>query len=152
MNGYPNGEKFYRRMQAFGFARENITVFDYYNPSECFGLEVDVLYVSGGNTLKTLARIRESGFDKEMIRYIQSGVTYIGGSAGAHLVTLDVSHVTCYDDAPEGMTDFSGLGLFDGILICHFTPERQARYEQLLKERRYKVYPLTDEDSIVITE
>ena len=145
-------EKFYRRMQEFGFARENTIVFDYYNPSPYFGLDIDVLYISGGNTLKTLDRIRKSGFDKEIVRYIQSGVTYIGGSAGAHIVTQDVSHVTRYDEAPEDMTDFSGLGLFDGILICHFTPERQVHYEQLLQKSQYKVYTLSDEDSIVITE
>ena len=147
-----HSEKFYRRMQDFGFVRENIAVFDYYNPSEYFGLDIDVLYISGGNTLKTLDRIRKSGFDKEIIRYIQSGVTYIGGSAGAHIVTKDVSHVTRYDDAPEDMTDMSGLGLFDGILICHFTPERQAHYEQLLQENQYKVYTLSDEDSIVVAD
>lgn len=147
-----HSEKFYRRMQEFGFAKENTTVFDYYNPTKFFGLDIDVLYVSGGNTLKTLDRIRKSGFDKEMIRYIKASVTYIGGSAGAHIVTQDVSHVAHYDEAPENMVDFSGLGLFDGILICHFTEERQAHYEQLLKESKYKVYPLADEDSIIITE
>ena len=147
-----HSEKFYRRMQEFGFTRENVAVFDYYNPSAFFGLNIDVLYVSGGNTFKTLDRIRKSGFDKEMIRYIQTGVTYIGGSAGAHIVTANVSHVSLYDDVPEGMTDFSGLGLFDGILICHFTPERQPHYEQLQTEGRYKVYPLTDEDSIVVNK
>ena len=114
-------------------------------------MDIDVLYISGGNTLKTLDRIRKSGFDKEIVRYIQSGVTYIGGSAGAHIVTQDVSHVTRYDEAPEDMTDFSGLGLFDGVLICHFTPERQAHYEQLLQESQCKVYTLSDEDSIVVS-
>lgn len=143
-------EKFYRRMKEFGFARENIMVFDYYNPNAFLGLNIDVLYVSGGNTFKTLDRIRKSGFDKEMIRYIKTGVTYIGGSAGAHIVTSNVAHVSHYDDPPEGMTDFSGLGLFDGILICHFKPERQPHYEQLQNEGKYKVYPLTDEDSIVV--
>ena len=147
-----NSEKFYRRMQEFGFARENISVFDYYNPIEYFGLDIDVLYISGGNTLKTLDRIRKSGFDKAIIRYIQSGVTYIGGRAGAHIVTQDVSHVTRYDETPENMTNFSGLGLFDGVLICHFTPERQAHYEQLLQENQYKVYTLSDEDSIVVAD
>lgn len=145
-------EKFYSRMQEFGFARENIAVFNYYNPSEYFGLDIDVLYISGGNTLKTLDRIRKSGFDKETVRYIRSGVTYIGGSAGAHIVTQDVSHVTRYDEVPADMTDFRGLGLFDGILICHFTSERQAHYEQLLQESQYKVYALSDEDSIVVAD
>ena len=146
-----HSEKFYRRMQEFGFAKENTTVFDYYNPNAFLDLNIDVLYVSGGNTFKTLDRIRKSGFDKEMIRYIKTGVTYIGGSAGAHIVTSNVAHVSHYDDPPEGMTNFSGLGIFDGILICHFTPERQLHYEQLQNEGKYKVYPLTDEDSIVIT-
>lgn len=147
-----HSEKFYLRMCEFGFARENITVFDYYDPNQYFGLDIDVLYVSGGNTLKTIDRIRKSGFDQEMIRYIKSGVTYIGGSAGAHIVTQDVFHVTCYDDAPEEMTDFRGLGLFDGVLICHYTPQRQAHYEKLLNEGKYKVYTLTDEESVVITD
>ena len=146
-----HSEKFYRRMQEFGFARESTIVFDYYNPTKYFDLDIDVLYISGGNTLKTLDRIRKSGFDKEIIRYIQSGVTYIGGSAGAHIVTQDVSHVAKYDETPEGMSDFRGLGIFDGMLICHFTPERQAHYEQLLQENQYKVYALSDEDSIVIS-
>lgn len=147
-----HSEKFYRRMQEFGFARESTIVFDYYNPTKYFDLDIDVLYISGGNTLKTLDRIRKSGFDKEIIRYIQSGVTYIGGSAGAHIATQNVSHTTRYDEAPEDMTDFSGLRLFDGIFICHFTAERQEHYEQLLQENQYKVYTLSDEDSIVIAD
>ncbi len=145
-------EKFYLRMQEFGFARNNINVFDYYDPKQYFGMDIDILYVSGGNTLKTLDRIRKSGFDREMIRYIEAGVTYIGGSAGAHIVTQDVSHVTCYDDAPENMTDFHGLGIFHGILICHYTSQRQTHYEKLLFEEKYKVYTLTDEESLVISD
>ena len=147
-----HSEKFYSRMRDFGFSRENITVFDYYEPSKYFGLDIDVLYVSGGNTFKTLERIRKSGFDKEIVRYVKSGVTYVGGSAGAHIVTSDISHVKKYDDLPSDMTDFSGLALFDGILICHFTPERRDHYNALVSEGKHKVYALTDDDSLVIDD
>ena len=147
-----HSEKFYSRMREFGFSRENITVFDYYEPSKYFGLDIDVLYVSGGNTFKTLERIRKSGFDKEIVRYVKSGVTYVGGSAGAHIVTSDISHVKKYDDLPSDMTDFSGLALFDGIIICHFTPERRDHYNALVSEGKHKVYALTDDDSLVIDD
>ena len=134
---------YHNRMTEFGFSRGNVIVFNYYAPKDFFGLDIDVIYVSGGNTLKTLHRIRNSIFDKELIRYIKSGVTYIGGSAGAHIVTEDVSHITSYDPSPEGMTNFKGLGLLDGILICHYSKARKELHDKLVSEGK-KVYPLTE--------
>ena len=148
-SGKVKAGKYHARMTEFGFAWENVHVLDYDDPAASVGLDIDVLYISGGNTLHTLERIRRCGFDTEIIRYIREGVTYIGGSAGAHIVTKDVSHVTRYDAPPEGMTNFHGLGLFDGTLICHFTSARQAHVEELTQTGKI-VYALTDEDSIVI--
>ena len=147
-----HSEKFYRRLQEFGFLKENIYVLDYYDPKPYFNLDIDLLYISGGNTFKTLNRIRNCHFDVEIIRYIHTGVTYIGGSAGAHIVTQNISHVSVYDEVPMDMTDFSALGLFDGILLCHYTPDRQMHFDQLIQEGRYNVYALTDDDSIVIQD
>lgn len=145
-----HSDKFVLRMQEFGFIKENITIFDYYNPEQYKHLDIDVLYISGGNTLKTLQRIRNANFDKDIINYINNGVTYIGGSAGAHIVTKDVSHVSKYDEVPEDMEDFSGLGLFDGILICHYKLEREEHKKQLESEGKYKVYTLTDDEYLII--
>ena len=147
-----HSEKYYNWMQQRGFSRQNITIFDHYEPKKYFGLDIDILYVSGGNTFETLEKIRKCHFDSEIIRYVHSGVTYIGGSAGAHIASADISHVAKYDTVPKGMTDFRGLGLFDGVLICHFTSERQRHYDVLTAEGKYKVFELTDEDSIVIDD
>lgn len=141
---------YHERMQEFGFSRELIHVFDYENPDMFSHLELDVIYISGGNTFITLQRIRNLGFDKEIVRYVKSGTTYIGGCAGAHVATRDISHVKAFDSIPDGMTDFSGLGLFDGILICHFSPERRPLYEKLEENGEFNVYALTDNDSIVV--
>ena len=81
---------------------------------------------------------------------IPEGVTYIGGSAGAHIATRDISHVKEFDEVPENMTDYKGLGLFDGILICHYTPERQQVLKRTQKSSEFRVYTLTDDESIVI--
>ena len=141
---------YHERMENFGFSKENIAVFDYKHPDRFYNLDIDVLFISGGNTCKTLYRIRSHNFDGEIVRYIKSGVTYIGGSAGAHIISADVSHVKRYDEPQEVMTDFSGLGLYDGIFICHYSPERRAHYEELQSEGKYKVTALTNDDSVVI--
>lgn len=83
-----------------------------------YGLEIDVIYISGGNTFATLDRIRKAHFDVEIKRYVENGATYIGGSAGAHIASINIEHVTKYDSNTPCMTDFNGLGLLDGILIA----------------------------------
>lgn len=145
-----HSEKYYIRLQAFGFSRENITVFDYADPQKFIDLDLDILYISGGNTFATLKRIRDCGFDQEILRYVQSGVLYIGGSAGAHIATQSIAHVAAFDPIPDGMNEWNGLGLFDGILICHYTEERRPLYEALTAAGKYKVYALHDEDSLVV--
>ena len=145
-----HSEKYYLRMQDFGFARENIQVFDYFNPKTYFGLDIDIIYISGGNAFATLNQIKKSGFDKEIIRYVKSGVLYIGGSAGAHIVTQNIEHIAAFDSIPDGMDDFNGLGLLDGILICHYSEERKALYDRLIADGRYKIYVLKDDESLII--
>ena len=145
-----HSELYYARMQEFGFCRENTYVFDYDDPQQFTDLSPDVIYISGGNTFATLRRIRDCGFDQEIVRYVRSGVTYIGGSAGAHIATVDISHVSSFDTVPEGMDDFRGLGLFAGILVCHYTPAREAVYQKLQTESSYPVYALCDDDVLVV--
>lgn len=140
---------YYDRMQEFGFAKENVYVFDHTCPDNFRQLDIDVIYISGGNTFGTLDKIRKCGFDKDIINYVKSGVVYVGGSAGAHIVTTNIEHISKYDDNNTEMTNFSGLDLFDGILVCHYTYERKFDFEQLCANGKYNVYYLTDSDSIV---
>lgn len=137
-------------MQEFGFDEDNIRIFDYYNPKRFIGIDIDVIYISGGNTFATLKRIKDCGFDREIIRYVKSGVIYIGGSAGAHIITQNIEHVAAFDSIPDGMNDFNGLGLLDGILICHYTMERKELYDKLISKNKYKVYTLSDDESLVV--
>lgn len=147
-----SGSVYYDRMQEFGFMKENVYVFDHNNPDKFRNLDIDVLYISGGNTFGTLDKIRKCGFDKDVINYVKSGVVYIGGSAGAHVASQDIKHVAKYDDNNVEMTDFRGLGLFDGVLICHYTYIRKNDYDKLCKTGEHEAYYLTDSDSIIYEE
>lgn len=93
-----SGNVYYDRMQEFGFRKENVYVFDYNNPDKFRNLDIDVIYISGGNTFGTLDKIRKCNFDKDIINYVKSGVVYIGGSAGAHIASKDIKHVEKYDE------------------------------------------------------
>ena len=144
--------KYEARVAAFGFQRKNIYVANYFDPAPFWSLDIDVIYISGGNTFGTMKRIRDSGFDKAIINYVQTGVTYIGGSAGAHIATADISHVEKYDQDTFGLTDFSGLDLFHGVLICHYTEERRADLDSLRTAGKYGVIALSDDQSIVVKD
>ena len=144
--------KYEARVAAFGFQRKNIYVANYFDPAPFWSLDIDVIYISGGNTFGTMKRIRDSGFDKAIINYVQTGVTYIGGSAGAHIATADISHVEKYDQNTFGLTDFSGLDLFHGVLICHYTEERRADLDSLQTAGKYGVIALSDDQSIVVKD
>ena len=141
--------KYHARMAELGFDPALVRVLDYADPAPSVGLDIDVLYISGGNTFATLDRIRRCGFDREIIRYIRSGVTYIGGSAGAHLICNDLTHLTRYDPPFPYVTDLCGLGLVDMTLLCHFTPARQSHFDELAAAGRCPI-SLTDSDSLVI--
>ncbi|MBE6687978.1 MAG: hypothetical protein E7588_01730 [Ruminococcaceae bacterium] len=145
-------EKYYLRLQEFGFLHENIYIFDYYAPENFYGLDIDVIYISGGNTFQTFDRIKKRGFDTEIVRYVKNGVTYIGGSAGAHIASLNIEHVLKYDCNTAQMNDFTALGLFSGIFVCHYTEERSLHYAELKARGEYAVYALSNDDSVVVID
>ena len=141
-----------RRMREFGFSEELVSIFDPRRPDAFRNLALDAIYISGGNSFELLSLLRRCSFDLEILRLIHSGIIYIGGSAGAHLVSADLSHLACYDAVPDEMTDFHGLDLFHGVFLCHFSSDRQEHLEHLRREGSYPVHPLTDADSFILTE
>lgn len=145
-----NSNKFYTRLAEFGFKRENIYIFNYFAPSD-FDIDndINVIYISGGNSFGTLKRIRESRADKVILDYVSRGAIYIGGSAGAHIASRSIKHVAKYDIETFGLTDFSGLNLFNGILICHYSEAREDDYITLTKQGEQNIIKLRDQDYIV---
>ena len=149
-----NSDKYYDRLYKDGFTnRNNIYVFDETEVDRFRNLNIDLIYISGGNTFATLDKIRNCDFDKNIINYINNGVIYIGGSCGAHVVTKNIEHLLELDDNYLNITDYNALGLFDGIIIPHYNEEeynpelRKRVHEKLLSENKYKVYTLTNDDS-----
>ncbi len=146
-------EKYYRRLKKDGFKkRKNIYIFDECNANMYKNLDIDLIYVGGGNTFGTIDKLRKSKFLSEISKYIKKGVIYIGGSCGAHIVTKNIKHVLEFDQNIVGTSNYRGLGFLDGIIIPHFDNSRKACYEKLVKQGKYKVYALSNDDSIIIND
>ncbi len=146
---YEGPESSFESLVYWGFKEENIVIFDHNKAEEYCNLDIDIIYVTGGNTFTGLKLLKECRFDKEIIKYINNGVIYLGKSAGSHIVSKNIEHVIGFDPNEVGLTDFEGLGLFNGILVCHYSDERKPCYDRLLSEKKYPVYTLTDQDMIV---
>ena len=151
-----NSDKYYKRLYKDGFTENNIYIFDEENANQFINLDIDVIYVGGGNTFATLKKIKDCGFVKYIINYINNGVIYIGGSCGAHIVTKNIEHLLDLDNNYCNLDDYNGLGLLDGIIIPHFNEvdyepkKRMELYNKLITENKYKVYTLTNSESIIV--
>lgn len=137
-------------LTLYGFSSENIHIFDYDKPTGFDNLDIDCLYVGGGNTFLTYQLIKKSGADNLIKNYISKGVAYVGGSAGAHIATKNIEHVKFFDDMPDGYSDFEGLGLYNGIIFCHYDYTRKPYVDNAIKEGKYHVKILTDNDYLII--
>lgn len=142
-------EKYLNELIACGFKNENIIVFNHEMADKYCGLDIDVVYVTGGNTFTGLKLIKDCSFDKEIIKYVNKGVTYIGRSAGAHIASKNIEHVLEFDSNDIGTSDFEGLGLIDCILVCHYDESRRKTYDKLVNEKKYIVYSLTNHEILV---
>lgn len=116
----------------------------------------DVLFVSGGNTFYLLQEMRKSGFTDLIEKYIESGLHYIGSSAGSVVAGPDISLVSELDDpslAPE-LVGYSGLGLTDVVVFPHWGNEHfHDRYQKLIKaayRNGLKIVLLTDEQYLLV--
>ena len=151
--------KYHRRLHANGFTNQNnIYIFDENCPSEFCGLDIDLVYVGGGNTFATLAKLRRCAFDRELINYIKKGSTYIGGSCGAHIVSKNIEHLLELDDNYCNLKDYDALGLLDGVIVPHcgaeeYEPDkRDLVYKKLITQAKFTVYRLTNDESLIVTD
>ena len=67
-------------------------------------------------------------------------------------MTKNIKHVEMFDDNYVNLKKYDGLGFLDGIIIPHYDETREKAYKELVKSSKFKVYKLTNDDSILITD
>ena len=112
----------------FGFKKENI-ILSGHNDDFSKIVQCDFYYCTEGNTFEVLSFMREKNVDKAICKGFEYGnKVYIGASAGAAIAGINIEEIKDFDRNSVGMDEFSGLGLFDGIIIPHYTKAELKRY------------------------
>ena len=80
----------------------------------------DAIWVMGGNTFCLRYEMRESGFDQLLPQLLESGIVYVGESAGACVLSPSLSGLE-QEDEPLFSEDiiWEGLGIVDKFILPH---------------------------------
>ncbi len=116
---------------------------------EDYLLDMDAIYVGGGNTLNMLAIWKEQGIDKVLQKALKKGIVLGGGSAGA----ICWFEQGCTDSRPGKLSAIDGLGWLRGSACPHFDLEkRRAAYPELVLAGTLKDGLACDEGAGILFE
>lgn len=101
--------------------------------------DIDVLYVSGGNTNYLLEQSQKSGFTEFVQEYVASGKIYLSTSAGSIITGPTIPPYLWGDEvgAPN-LSDYSGYTLVNFTLVPHWGS--QIFHDLYLRGRMEQIY------------
>ena len=112
-------------------------------------MDMDAIYVGGGNTLNMLAIWKDQGIDKVLRKAWEKGIVLGGGSAGAICWFAQ----GCTDSRPGKLTALDGLGWLPGSACPHFDAEkRRAAFTDLVLTGEVKDGLACDDGAAVLFE
>lgn len=118
-------------------------------------LTCDAIHLPGGNTYHFLYWLRARRLLAPLREYAANGGVLIGVSAGAILMTPEISSANlCGDTAPSGeeTTDLSALGLVDFAFLPHINQIDTAAtlLQEYSRKCRRVIYGCQDGDGIIV--
>ena len=116
--------------------------------------EVDVVFMSGGNTFHLLDQARKTGFGDWLRENIDKKV-YVGGSASTVLMTPDITiaGLPGFEDKNlPGLTDLTGLKFVDFEISPHSEAAMQESMKTYAETARNPVYAIDDNTAIRVID
>jgi dipeptidase E len=133
------------RFAAMGIGLDSIHVTR--DPVQAIGL-ADALFVGGGNTFRLLKALQDSGTLDAIRRRVQSGVPYVGASAGSNVAAPTIR--TTNDMPIVQPASLDALGLVPFQINPHFLdPDPSSRHMGETREERLVQYLEENEAPVV---
>jgi len=114
----------------------------------------DAIYIGGGNTFSLLNKLKKSGFDKLLEKYVQNGKIIYGGSAGAIILGRDIQTAGFGRDSDKNIVslkNFDGLNLIKNYSIqCHYFPEEKELMKRFAEKNKFQIIALPEETGIYL--
>lgn len=135
-----------------GFKEENI-VLSGQQKSNSDIETFDYLYITEGNNFEVLSLLRERNLDSVFTKAFQNGATYIGASAGALIAGVSIEPAEDFVKNFVRMSNYKGLGLYDGVVIPHYTKSELKRYIKNspgIEEKYQNIYSVSNDGILVL--
>ncbi|WP_129590050.1 Type 1 glutamine amidotransferase-like domain-containing protein [Gloeocapsopsis dulcis] len=113
----------------------------------------DAIHLSGGNTYYFLYWLQQRGLMKRLQHYANHEGVLIGVSAGAIILTPDITSAQLCGDVPYApLTICQGLELVDFAFVPHVqdTPEDYIRMQAYANQQQRVLYGCHDGDGVVV--
>jgi dipeptidase E len=105
------------------------------------------VFIGGGNTYKLLNTLKETKFDKELIKFLNNGGVIYGGSAGAIIFGKTINSAKHADKNIVNLKDLKGLNLLNNKDVwCHY----KETDDELIDFYDNELYILYEESAIII--
>ena len=115
--------------------------------------DFDVFFSFGGNTYYILDRVRKTGFDKYIKKFVRKNKVYIGLSAGSIIVhkSIEIAGWGKDRDINEiGLRDLKGLNITNIAIFPHFKEKRRKEINLFKKNSPYPIVELKDKQAFLI--
>lgn len=107
------------------------------------------VYIGGGDTIRLLQVLQESGFDDVLKAYIKDGGIVYGGSAGAIILGKDIR--TAPETEKYHSDNYSGLDVLGEYSVaCHFKGEETLHYQNISKRIASPIIALAEQSGVRI--
>lgn len=115
---------------------------------------IDVIYLSGGNTFYLLNWIRKSGFDQIINQLLEEGKIYVGSSAGSMVAGIDIESagwddINLHDENTVQLKNKVGLNLAPFVISPHFVENDRNVLEKRSKTTKYPIIALNDQQAVI---
>jgi len=138
-----------------GVALTNIEIFTSINNKSYADIrDYDAIYIGGGNTYGLLHRLRTSGFDSLLRKFLAEGKPIYGGSAGAIIFGRDINTASFGRDHDRnflGMRNFRGLDLLGGYSVqAHYTKADKQAMDNYILRTAFPIIALPEETGLYV--
>lgn len=112
------------------------------------------IYIGGGNTYSLMHDFRFSGFDKLLLKFIESDRPVYGGSAGAIIFGASIDTASFGLDADSNdvnISDTSGFNLVSDYAIqCHYESDQDNEIFDFVNNRKTSVIAIGAKSGILV--
>lgn len=101
--------------------------------------DADIIYIGGGNTVKLVSTLKETGMDEMIKKAGDKGCVLAGISAGAiTYLKYGLSDIEIMEGVSNNYVKVDGLGFLDYMFVPHFSsdPKKKEDLEKVLKENK----------------